>query len=122
MNATALKLAAEWKWALRWSVMWAACRNTKDEKTTKFGSFGSVFSGFLGQSKSIKSQTWQSNQVRIMESVVHVHRSYNPCAHELAHSGLSGDPDQPTIWFDPLPSFVRTLLDRDLTANPEFGE
>ncbi|RLN27709.1 hypothetical protein C2845_PM05G08320 [Panicum miliaceum] len=44
----------------------------------------------------------------IHESIVYVPRSCNRCAHELAHFGLSRDPDQPSIWADPLPSFVRT--------------
>ena len=52
---------------------------------------------------------------------IHVPCSCNKCAHELAHSGLLQDPDQPIVWFDPLPSFVSLLLDRDL-ADPDFGE
>jgi hypothetical protein len=55
------------------------------------------------------------------ESIVHVPHSCNSCAHDFTHSSLLRDPDQPIVWFDPLPSFVRTLLDRDL-ADPEFGE
>ena len=55
------------------------------------------------------------------ESIIHVPRSCNRCAHELAHYGLSRDPDQPMLWFDPLPSFVSVLLDRDCT-DLEFSE
>jgi len=43
------------------------------------------------------------------------------CAQELAHCSLGRDPDQLIVWFDSLPSFVRTLLDRD-TADMVFGE
>jgi len=55
------------------------------------------------------------------ESITHAPRSYNRCAHKLAHFGLSRDSDQPILWFDPLPSFVRVLLDREY-ADPDFGE
>lgn len=57
----------------------------------------------------------------VPEGVIHVPRSCNSCAHELAHSGLLRDPDRPNVWLDPLPSFVRTLLDRDL-VDLESGE
>ena len=50
------------------------------------------------------------------ESIIHVPRSCNCYAHKFAHSGLERDPDQPIIWFDPLPSFVCTLLNPDLVA------
>jgi hypothetical protein len=53
--------------------------------------------------------------------VFHVPRSGNRCAHELARSGLARDPDFPIIWNDPLPSFVNTLVGRDLT-DPMFVE
>ena len=47
-------------------------------------------------------------------SFSHVSRTCNGCAHELACSGLQRDPDQPVIWSDPLPSFVKNLVVRDL--------
>ena len=47
-------------------------------------------------------------------SFSHVSRNCNGCAHELACSGLQRDPDQPVIWSDPLPSFVKNLVVRDL--------
>lgn len=47
----------------------------------------------------------------------HCNRSCNSCAHELAHSSLGRDPDQETVWFDPLPSFVTSLLARDLAES-----
>ena len=40
-------------------------------------------------------------------------RNCNGCAHELARSGLTRDPDLPCVWEDPLPSFVTNLVDRD---------
>jgi hypothetical protein len=51
----------------------------------------------------------------------HVPPSCNQCAHELARSGLARDPDIPIIWNDPLPSFVSSLVGRDLT-NPLYVE
>lgn len=53
-------------------------------------------------------------------SCSHVSRRCNGCAHELAQAGYQRDLDQPVIWFDPLPSFVKILLDRDL-ADPLSG-
>jgi hypothetical protein len=50
-----------------------------------------------------------------------VSRVCNRIAHELAHSGLVRDPDQPAIWSDPLPNFVLSLLDHDY-VDPEFGD
>ena len=52
--------------------------------------------------------------------------SFVPCscnmrAHELAQAGFVRDPGQPFVWFDPLPSYVKTLLDRDLVG-PETTE
>jgi hypothetical protein len=44
-----------------------------------------------------------------------VPRACSKCAHELAHSGLARDLDAPSIWSDPLPSFVTNLVGRDLT-------
>lgn len=52
---------------------------------------------------------------------IHVRHSCNRSAHDLAHSSCERDPDQPVIWHDPLPVFVRTMLGRDY-ALPEFGE
>ena len=49
-----------------------------------------------------------------------VSRTDSKCAHELAHFGLARDPDQPIVWLDPLPRFVRSLLDCD-AADPESG-
>jgi len=43
-------------------------------------------------------------------------RSCNGGAHELAQAGFVWDLGQPFVWFDPLPSFVKTLLDRDLVG------
>jgi hypothetical protein len=43
-------------------------------------------------------------------------RSCNPCAHELAHSGLDRDPDAARIWNDPLPEFVIELVSDGLTT------
>ena len=50
-----------------------------------------------------------------------VSRSCNVCAHELACAGLQRDPDQPAVWSDHLPSFVKHLMDRDL-VDSAFGE
>ncbi|RLN33245.1 hypothetical protein C2845_PM03G27040 [Panicum miliaceum] len=52
---------------------------------------------------------------------IHVPRSCNRSAYDLAHSELERDPGQPVIWYDPLPVFVSTLLGRDF-ADPDFGE
>lgn len=54
-------------------------------------------------------------------SFSHVPRSCKGCAHELACTGLRRDPDQPAIWYDPLPSFVNPLVDCDI-ANPGSSE
>ncbi|KAF8762953.1 hypothetical protein HU200_008799 [Digitaria exilis] len=53
--------------------------------------------------------------------VVFVPRSCNQCAHELARSGLTRDPDNPSIWNDPLPSFVNNLVGRD-HIGPSYDE
>ena len=37
-------------------------------------------------------------------NVVHVPRSRNICAHELARLSLGSDPDQSYVWLDPLSS------------------
>jgi len=47
-------------------------------------------------------------------------RTCNQAAHELARFGLSRDPDLPSVWEDPLPGFVTTLVDRD-RADPGFA-
>ena len=52
---------------------------------------------------------------------VHVPRSCNRCAHELARLSLGWDPDQPFLWLDPLPSFVIDLVVRDY-AEPDVNE
>ena len=49
-------------------------------------------------------------------SVVHVTRSCNTVAHNLARYGRGRDPDHPVIWMYPLPDFVNDLLVRDRTA------
>ena len=54
-------------------------------------------------------------------SFLHVSRSCNGCAHELACVGFRRDPDQPAVWADPLPNFVKLLVDRDL-VDPVLGE
>ncbi|KAJ1267477.1 hypothetical protein BS78_07G059300 [Paspalum vaginatum] len=46
--------------------------------------------------------------------VCHVPTQCNGCAHMLASFRLSGDPDLPTIWNDPLPEFVIYSVSRDL--------
>lgn len=51
----------------------------------------------------------------VIREIVSIPRSCNRCAHELACYGLSRDPDNPSFWVDPLPSFVNTLVSRDLT-------
>ena len=47
-------------------------------------------------------------------------RTCNQAAHELARFGLSRDPDLPSVWEDPLPGFVTTLVDHD-RADPRFA-
>ncbi|OEL30311.1 hypothetical protein BAE44_0008673, partial [Dichanthelium oligosanthes] len=49
----------------------------------------------------------------VLSDVLFVPRTCNQGANELFHSGLARDPNHPCIWSDPLPSFVRTLVDRD---------
>ena len=46
--------------------------------------------------------------------IVHVPRSCNRGAHDLAHVGLNWDPDQSHVCIDPLPEFVTTLGVRDV--------
>jgi len=55
------------------------------------------------------------------DRIVFSPRSCNKCAHEFAHFGLARDSDQPIVWTDSLPSFVRTLLDRD-AVDPGSGD
>ena len=45
----------------------------------------------------------------------------NRCAYELAQLSLGWDPDQPFLWFDPLPNFVIDLVVRDY-AEPDVNE
>jgi len=56
----------------------------------------------------------------LIDRIVFSTHSCNKCAHELAHFGLARDPDQPIVWLDPLPRFVRSSLDCD-AADPESG-
>ncbi|OEL23773.1 hypothetical protein BAE44_0015206, partial [Dichanthelium oligosanthes] len=42
-------------------------------------------------------------------------RSCNMCAHDLAHVGLSRDPNQSVVWTDPLLEFVNVPVSRELT-------
>jgi hypothetical protein len=57
----------------------------------------------------------------ISVQVLHILRSSNKCAHELARLSFDLEPDQPHVWFDPLSSFVngsvvrnyRTLINKD---------
>jgi hypothetical protein len=51
------------------------------------------------------------NFIRV--DVVHMPRSSNRCAHELARIGLNWEPDQSHVWIDPLPKFVRDLVHRN---------
>jgi len=44
----------------------------------------------------------------------YVPRSCNQSAHELAQSSFVQDLGHPIIWLDPLPSFVKTLLDQGI--------
>ena len=53
----------------------------------------------------------------ILASVVHVHRSCNSVAHELARAGRTRDLDHPAVWVHPLPEFANALLVRD-SAEP----
>ena len=46
-------------------------------------------------------------------SVIHVYRSCNMVAHELARVGRDRHPDHPIIWMHPLPAFVNNLLVSD---------
>jgi ribonuclease HI len=57
----------------------------------------------------------------VVKGIYHVPRSCNTCAHELARSGLDRDPGSPSMWVDPLPCFVRSLVDRH-HADPLFSE
>lgn len=50
----------------------------------------------------------------IRADVVHVPRSSNRCAHELARIGLNWDPDRSHVWIDPLPEFVQELVSHDV--------
>ena len=53
-------------------------------------------------------------------SVFYVPRICNVAAHDLASIGLSGDPDHPIVWIDPLPDFVKNILARDLLGPGVF--
>ena len=53
-------------------------------------------------------------------SVVHVHRSCNSVAHEMARVGRTRDLDHPAVWVHPLTDFVNTLLVRD-SAEPQVA-
>jgi ribonuclease HI len=57
----------------------------------------------------------------ISVQVLHVPRSSNKCAYELARLSFDWDPDEPHVWFDPLPSFVNGLVVRD-SAGPNINE
>ena len=57
----------------------------------------------------------------VLVSLAHVPRGCSMSAHDLAQLGLQRDLDQPVIWTDPLPSFVRTMLNRD-RVGPSLGE
>ena len=50
---------------------------------------------------------------------VHVPRSCNRGAHDLAHVGLNWDLDRSHVWIDPLPEFVTTLGARDVNEPPQ---
>jgi hypothetical protein len=50
--------------------------------------------------------------------VLHISRSCNSCAHDIARLNLSWDPDQPYVWLDPLPSFVYNFVVRDYAEPP----
>jgi ribonuclease HI len=52
---------------------------------------------------------------------LHIPRSCNRCAHELARLSLGWDPGHPYVWFDPLPSFVTDLVVHD-SAEPSVNE
>jgi len=41
--------------------------------------------------------------------------SCNNVAHELSQLGLRRNPGQPCVWSDPLPNFVVSLVDYDIT-------
>ncbi|WVZ74299.1 LOW QUALITY PROTEIN: hypothetical protein U9M48_022500 [Paspalum notatum var. saurae] len=47
--------------------------------------------------------------------IVHVPRSCNRCAHELAKLSMRWDPDHSRVWSDPLPEPVNSLALGDLT-------
>ena len=51
----------------------------------------------------------------VVKSICFLPRSCNQCAHTLAYSGLVRDPGNPVVWDDPLPLFVRSLVDGDRT-------
>ena len=51
--------------------------------------------------------------------IVHVPRSCNRGAHDLAHVGLNWDPDRSHVCIDPLPEFVTTLGVRDVNEPPQ---
>jgi hypothetical protein len=57
----------------------------------------------------------------ISVEVLHVPRSSNKCAHELARLSFDWDPDQPHVWFDLLAGFVNGLVVRD-SAGPNVNE
>lgn len=51
----------------------------------------------------------------VMITVSFTSRSCNNCAHELAYQEASWDPGHMSIWADPLPDFVQSLVVRDYT-------
>nr|ABF94616.1 hypothetical protein LOC_Os03g11430 [Oryza sativa Japonica Group] len=51
----------------------------------------------------------------VMITVSFTGRSCNNCAHELAYQGVSWDPGHMSIWADPLPDFVQSLVVCDYT-------
>jgi hypothetical protein len=51
----------------------------------------------------------------VVKDICYVSRSCNQCAHELARFSVGRDPGSPHVWDDPLPYFVKILVDRDRT-------
>jgi hypothetical protein len=49
------------------------------------------------------------------KDICHVSRSCNQCAHELARFSVGRDPGSPHVWDDPLPCFVKSVVDHDRT-------
>lgn len=57
----------------------------------------------------------ESNFVKV--EFKHCYRIINQCAHEIARFGMSWDPGQNCLWFDPLPEFISILMTRDLARS-----